>query len=70
VEDLEAGSQIISIGYIGAVNCVGAIRAVAAHSNGKGSDEDRAQRLRFLNGAPHPIPLVIAYRSKNPTSSG
>jgi hypothetical protein len=51
VEDVEAGSQIISIGYIGAVNCVGAIRAVAAHSNGRGSDEDRAQRLRFLNGA-------------------
>ena len=25
VQDLEAGSQIISIGYIGAVNCVGAI---------------------------------------------
>jgi len=29
VQDLEAGSQIISIGYIGAVNSVGAIRAVS-----------------------------------------
>jgi hypothetical protein len=28
VQDLEAGSRIVSIGYIGAVNCVGAISAL------------------------------------------
>jgi hypothetical protein len=44
VQDLEAGSRIVSIGYIGAVNCVGAIPADSPPTSSRPQEGDKHRK--------------------------